>query len=546
MLWQTCVQVKEASLYAQNASANGRQEESDAGPTLCLCSLVLVLVVSLVFSISCLTIDTSNEPSTPTPTPLPSPTESIASASTPTIADIPSATGWEEQQIFLNPGDIVALIQRVRPSVVRVNQSSGVGSGAIFSVAGDTAYILTNEHVIDGSGAITVTVNDRDRYPASVLGRDSRRDLAVLQICCAQFSSLSFANPSEVMTGLPVVNMGYALGFPGEATVTLGIISATRYNGSVDRWELQSDAAMNPGNSGGPMVSTNGELLGINTYITPTAEGIGFAVSVETIQAHIDSLKSGAPTPWPTFTPTPRPTVTPTMRPTNTPGPTPTPRPTPRPTATRTPTPSPTPTPTMTPVPTPTPVPGMEGIALFWADNKVMKQNWTTIHPNWQAKGNLRLEATFHNPDNFYGEHEHYGLAFRDNYTDHYFIFGIELGIDSITWRNWSLAVYDQDYNLVVELASGLSNAIKSGSDESNFLMLVVVDDQVMQLGINNTLVHDAYSDIYPESEYYDISAWPDTGHVGTFTWEPIRRNNYLYIEDFAVYAEEIVWVDRE
>ncbi len=446
------------------------------------------------------------------------------------------------------PDDMVDLIRRVRPAVVRVSHAQGTGSGVIFKTEGENAYILTNQHVLPGSGTVTITVGDQTRYTANVLGKDDRRDLAVVQICCEQFTTLPFADTSEIMSGLPVVNIGYALGIGGEATVTIGIISAERYNGTADAWELQSDASINPGNSGGPMLSIDGEILGINTYVIKESEGIGFAVSTETIQIHLPSLISGTTLPAPTLAPTPsplpRPTTKPTARPTATPtvpsGPTSTPRPTATPTLIPTPTARPTPTPTVTPSPTPTPLPGMEGIPLFYSTDKVMKEANTRFHSRWQAQGNLRMEATFHNPDN--GGSMFYGLVFRDILTEDFFVFGIRGTYE------WFLRLYDQEHELGVELASGsVYNIVNYRIDESNFLALTVVDDQVVQLTINDTHVHDSYTAPYPQSEYYDISSSSDTGHVGNFAWgKTITGTDYLYIEDFRVYAEDVVWVEGE
>jgi hypothetical protein len=112
--------------------------------------------------------------------------------------------------------------------------------------------------------------------------------------------------------------MGYPLGIPGKASVTVGIISAERYE--YGQWVIQTDAAINPGNSGGPLISSTGKVLGINTrkefYSSDgrPVDGLGFAVSLKTIQSILESLKSGymKPTPPPTATPTPPPTATPT------------------------------------------------------------------------------------------------------------------------------------------------------------------------------------------------------------------------------------------
>ena len=120
------------------------------------------------------------------------------------------------------------------------------------------------------------------------------------------FQALSFGNAAALQPGDEVVNIGYALGLPGEATVTRGIISAVRYDSRYLSNVIQTDAAINPGNSGGPMLSTTGEILGINTFrISETnsgrsAEGLGFAISGTTVQQQIPILKAGSPSPIPT------------------------------------------------------------------------------------------------------------------------------------------------------------------------------------------------------------------------------------------------------
>jgi len=135
-----------------------------------------------------------------------------------------------------------------------------------------------------------------------------------VSICCGSFNPLTFGDAANVQAGTEVVNIGYALGIIGEASVSRGIVSAVRYDGDYRRWVIQTDATMNPGNSGGPMLSLSGEVLGINTFkfeSTPggrSIEGLGFAVSEVTIREQILSMKQGATIALPTPTPAPLPT----------------------------------------------------------------------------------------------------------------------------------------------------------------------------------------------------------------------------------------------
>ena len=203
------------------------------------------------------------------------------------------------------------MLKQVRPAVVRIEAGPGTGSGAIFETQGRTGYVITNHHVVEGYGQVSVTVNDTTAYQGTVLSVDSVRDLAVVSICCGNFHSLTFGRASSLDPGDEVVAIGYALGMQGPATITKGIVSAVRYDSRHEAWVIQTDASINPGNSGGPMLSPNGEVVGINTFkISETSvEGVGFAISETTVQERIPVLKAGAPSPTPT--PTRRPTPTP-------------------------------------------------------------------------------------------------------------------------------------------------------------------------------------------------------------------------------------------
>ena len=198
---------------------------------------------------------------------------------------------------------------------MRIQTSSGSGSGVIFETQGRTGYVVTNHHVVEGDVQVSVIVNDSTTYSGSVLGTDSVRDLAVVSICCGSFQTLPFGNAAALQPGDEVVAIGYALGLPGQATVTRGIVSAVRYDPAYRSDVVQTDAAINPGNSGGPMLSLSGEILAINTFRydesqsgRPT-EGLGFAISGTTVQQQIPTLQVGIPAPTPT--PTQRPTATP-------------------------------------------------------------------------------------------------------------------------------------------------------------------------------------------------------------------------------------------
>ena len=181
--------------------------------------------------------------------------------------------------------------QQDEPEVRRERRQVSAGTGFIVSSEG---MILTNKHVVDREKAdYTVIFSDKSEYKAEVVTRDPTNDIAVLQIIETDkkdFVPVKFVPQTQnVKVGQMVVAIGNALG-QFENTVTLGVISATERSivagGGTSSPEslrqlLQTDAAINPGNSGGPLVNLQGEVLGINTAIAGNAEGIGFAIPVD-------------------------------------------------------------------------------------------------------------------------------------------------------------------------------------------------------------------------------------------------------------------------
>ncbi len=157
------------------------------------------------------------------------------------------------------------------------------GSGVIVSTDG---YIVTNNHVVDGATDITVTLNDRKNYKAKVIGTDANTDLALIKIDGKNLPVMPMGNSDEARLGQWVLAIGYPLNL--DVTVTEGIISAksrniginTKGSAPVESF-IQTDAAVNPGSSGGALVNTNGELIGINAAIaSPTGSYAGYAYSI--------------------------------------------------------------------------------------------------------------------------------------------------------------------------------------------------------------------------------------------------------------------------
>ena len=251
---------------------------------------------------------------TPTPTPTPPPTATPTPTLTPTPVP-PTAT----PTITPTPApNLTQIIETVRPGVVRIQTNSGSGSGFIFEtgIFDGSGLVLTNYHVVENATSITVVVNDAYNYAGRLVGSDLVRDLAVVKICCnATFKALPIGDAASLKAGTEVVAIGYALGIRGSATVTRGIVSAVRYDSTAGRWVVQTDAPINPGSSGGPMLTSLGQVVGINTFKfewSPTGrptEGLGFAVSTVTVSAYLPALKAGSLASVPTLTPVPTPRV---------------------------------------------------------------------------------------------------------------------------------------------------------------------------------------------------------------------------------------------
>jgi Do/DeqQ family serine protease len=157
------------------------------------------------------------------------------------------------------------------------------GSGVIVSADG---YIVTNNHVVEGASELTVTLNDRKNYSAKVIGKDPNTDLALIKIDGHDLPVMPFGNSDDAHLGQWVLAIGYPLNL--DVTVTEGIISAKSRNIGINRQGaapvesfIQTDAAVNPGSSGGALINTNGELIGINAAIaSPTGSYAGYAYSI--------------------------------------------------------------------------------------------------------------------------------------------------------------------------------------------------------------------------------------------------------------------------
>ncbi len=215
-----------------------------------------------------------------------------AGRSTPGVVHVTStSTSSNQGQQFIDPFDFFGGGGRGMQPQPRVAS----GSGVIISPDG---YIVTNNHVISGADEVEVVLNDKQKYTAQVIGADPSTDIALLKIDAADLAFLPFANSDSVMVGQWVLAVGNP--FNLESTVTAGIVSAKgrninilEDNAAIESF-IQTDAAVNPGNSGGALVNIQGQLIGVNTAIaspTGTFAGYSFAVPANLVRKVVGDLK---------------------------------------------------------------------------------------------------------------------------------------------------------------------------------------------------------------------------------------------------------------
>jgi serine protease Do len=206
--------------------------------------------------------------------------------------------------IPISEGTVIGAIQKISASVVniasvrmvhdqmyRVFPVEGVGSGVIIDEKG---YILTNNHVIEDATRLRVTLSDGRILNGKIVGIDEATDLAVIKIASKEpIPAANLGNSEHLKTGQIVFAVGNPFGLTGGPTVTSGILSSLNRSIQTPSGILelvQTDAAINPGNSGGPLVNTKGEIIAINTANMPYAQGIGFAVPINTAKSILNDL----------------------------------------------------------------------------------------------------------------------------------------------------------------------------------------------------------------------------------------------------------------
>ena len=218
------------------------------------------------------------------------------------LAVVPSPSGVETVVSSAEGAlSLQRIYEKMSPSVVSIiatlKNGTATGTGIIMSESG---YIITNHHVIEGAGQLSVLTHDDQQYPAELIGSDTISDLAVLRIEADGLTAAEFGDSDSLRVGDSVVAIGDPLGIQLRGTMTSGIISAINRDLTVEDRKMtliQTDAALNSGNSGGPLINCYGQVIGINTMkmsnfysSSTTVEGIGFAIPIDTAKPIIDEL----------------------------------------------------------------------------------------------------------------------------------------------------------------------------------------------------------------------------------------------------------------
>jgi serine protease Do len=259
-------------------------------PTVLVTS-VLAAVLASGGTYALLANDLHQTSSTPEPT-----ANAIVTGNQPTPSVSPSASASGSTSA---EDALVGIVAKARQSVVTITAdgvssgfgpfnipSTGVGSGIVITADG---YILTNRHVVEGSRSLTVALADGREFPATIVKIASDNDLALVKIDASSLSAASIGNSDALEVGQTAIAIGSPLGTYTE-TVTKGIVSGLDRDVSVTDEQtgrptslhhlIQTDAAINPGNSGGPLLDAGGNVIGLNTAIASSAEGLGFAIPI--------------------------------------------------------------------------------------------------------------------------------------------------------------------------------------------------------------------------------------------------------------------------
>ncbi|MGG5179529.1 S1C family serine protease [Bacillus sp. MM09(2025)] len=248
---------------------------------------------------------------------LPQSQDTAANNQTQTASSEPAASENFSTKQITNATNVSDMVEDLEPTIVGVSNyqstqnsfglsgdsteaEAGTGSGVIFKKDGKKAYIITNNHVVEGANKLKVTLYDGKTKDAKLVGSDVMTDLAVVEINADGIDKVaSFGDSSKLRAGDKVIAIGNPLGAQFSGTVTEGIISgldrtveANTSSGTVEMNVLQTDAAINPGNSGGPLINTDGQVIGINSLKISESgvESLGFAIPSNDVKPIVDEL----------------------------------------------------------------------------------------------------------------------------------------------------------------------------------------------------------------------------------------------------------------
>lgn len=220
-------------------------------------------------------------------------------------------------KVVVDESGISEAVKKVYDGVLMVrnyqkDEVASTGTGFVYKIDGDYAYVMTNQHVVDGAEKVTLITSKDEEIEGEVLGGDSYVDIAVIKIKKTDgLVALQLGNSENASLGDLVFTVGSPLGYEYRGSVSTGhlagkdrLVSVSTDNSTSSDWVmkvLQTDAAINPGNSGGPLMNTNGEVIGVISMklVQTEVEGMGFAIPIEYINSKIETLEKGESIEWP-------------------------------------------------------------------------------------------------------------------------------------------------------------------------------------------------------------------------------------------------------
>ena len=214
--------------------------------------------------------------------------------------------------VIMENGSLSASVEKTVNSVVMIKtyngtRAKGSGSGFIYKISGDSAYVMTNHHVVDGGNKWTVITSTDEELDGKVLGSDEYLDIAIIKVSKKSYMEAVNILPSDkkISLGDTVFTIGAPVGYEYRGTVTNGIVSGLNRlvevsvkNSNQDDYVMeviQTNTAVNPGNSGGPLFNSNGEVVGVISMklVESSIEGMGFAIPIDYAMSHVSKLEKG-------------------------------------------------------------------------------------------------------------------------------------------------------------------------------------------------------------------------------------------------------------